>query len=318
MRLSICLLFAYALAVSAQDNSATNMLMARDPRALNLPQVAVGPNDLLDIGVYDSPELSGTVRVDGEGCIKLPMLDQSVKVAGLLPAQIEQRLAEYLVRGQLIVKPQVRVTVAEYQSRTVVISGAVRKPTTFQAFGDVTLLDAITRADGLLDTAGSEILVESKPGEDGQRLAKRISTAALFRSVDSPENISLYGGEQIRVLEEGRISVIGDVKHAGVFPVREPQDASLLRLIAEAEGLEPNASAEAYIFHDTSKPQDKALNRIDLRRILEQKAPDINLAEGDVLYVPDNRGRRVTTEVLEHLLSAGAMTSSAFIYAGIH
>jgi polysaccharide export outer membrane protein len=292
--------------------------MNQDVQPANLPQLVVGSNDLLNIAVYDSPEFSGTSRVDTNGDIKLPMLEQALHVAGLLPAQIEGVLGKALEQAQLVVKPVVGVTVAEYQSRAIVVSGAVHKPTSFQAFGEVTLLDAITHAEGLSDLAGPEILIETKSSHGSPALTQRVSTQALLNSPLGNNNIVLHGGEQIRIPEQGKIAVIGSVKHPGIFSIRDSQDASVLRLLARSEGLAPNASADAYIFHDANKSHENLQNRIDVHRILTQKSPDIQLQEGDVLYIPDNTSRRVTLSILEHLMTAGAMTSSAFIYASAH
>ena len=52
-----------------------------------------------------------------------------------------------------------KITVVEYHSRPISVMGAVRKPVTFQADGVVTLLDALSRAEGFTDDAGPEILV---------------------------------------------------------------------------------------------------------------------------------------------------------------
>jgi polysaccharide biosynthesis/export protein len=312
------LLVALPLIALAQDSPEMHTLTSQEAQAANLPHLPVGANDLLNVVIYDSPELSGTVRVSVDGRLNIPMLPRSLDVAGLTPSQIETVIGTALEQGQILVHPVVRVTVAEYQSRTIVVLGAVHKPTSFQAFGDVTLLDAIARADGLSDTAGSEILIESRNAGSDHALVRRVSTASLMKSPLSETNLTLHGGEEIRVPEQGKVAVIGNVKHPGLFPIRQSEDASVLRLLAMSEGLAPNASDRAYIFHDKSTPGDKEPNRIDVRQILTQKAPDVQLQEGDILYIPDNHGRRVTMDVLEHLATAGALTSSAFIYATAH
>jgi polysaccharide biosynthesis/export protein len=318
VRRLVFLLIALPLTAPAQTSSETRALTAQEAQAANLPQLPVGAHDLLNVVIYDSPELSGTVRVDAQGQLNVPLLPLPLSVAWLMPDQIENKLALALESAQILVKPVVRVTVAEYQSRTIVVLGAVHKPTSFQAFGDVTLLDAIAHADGLSDTAGGEILIESRAGLGEHPLVRRVSTASLMNSPLSQTNITLHGGEEIRIPEQGKIAVMGNVKHPGLFPIRESEDASVLRLLARSEGLAPNASALAYVFHDTSRQGDKLPNRIDVRQILTQKAPDIQLQEGDVLYIPDNHGRRVALDILEHLVSAGAITSSALIYTTVH
>ena len=130
----------------------------------NLPAQKIGANDLLLITVSDSPELTRTFRVDPTGSLDLPLINRAIRAAGFMPAELERAIAKLLKDADLLVDPIVRVTVAEYHSRPISVAGAVRKPLTFQAIGGVTLLEAITRAEGLSDAAGGEILV-SRPGE---------------------------------------------------------------------------------------------------------------------------------------------------------
>ncbi len=55
----------------------------------NLPVEQIGKDDLIGITVYDSPELTRTIRVDSEGEIHLPMLRKPIRAAGLYPADLE-------------------------------------------------------------------------------------------------------------------------------------------------------------------------------------------------------------------------------------
>src|SRR5580704_11689870 len=148
MKLALCLvLMIPPLApsqITQQEAPSTQMTTGT-----NLPSMAIGPNDLLQIAVYQSPELSGTVRVDSQGYIQIPMVERQIDAWGLYPRELEGRVADALVREKLVVNPVVRVTIAEYQSRTVSVVGEVHHPLTFQAAGNVTLLDAIARAEGI-------------------------------------------------------------------------------------------------------------------------------------------------------------------------
>ncbi len=181
----------------------------------NLPIERIGANDLLSVSVYDAPEFTRSVRVNPEGAIRLPMLPQTVKAAGLLPSELETAIAAALKEAELIADPYVTVAVSEYHSRPVTVIGAVKRPVVFQAAGDVTLLDALARAEGLAPEAGGEILL-SHPSFDGQRgPVQRISIKALIENADPALNIVLTGGEDIRVPEAERIFILGDVKKSG-------------------------------------------------------------------------------------------------------
>jgi len=115
----------------------------------NLPAQRIGPNDLLSVSVYDAPEFTRAVRVGADGLIRFPILKGKVIAQGAFPADLELAIAEALMEESLIVDPFVAVSVIEYASRPINVTGAVRRPLTFQAVGPVNLLDAIARAEGL-------------------------------------------------------------------------------------------------------------------------------------------------------------------------
>src|SRR5689334_2479120 len=85
----------------------------------NLPAQPVGASDLLSITVYGAPELSRTLRVTPEGSIRLPMLKQAIDVRGLMPMEIESKVADGLSVEQILVNPVVTVTIAEFASRPI-------------------------------------------------------------------------------------------------------------------------------------------------------------------------------------------------------
>src|SRR6266496_1464603 len=165
----------------------------------NLPAQKIGARDLIAIQVYDSPELSGPVRVGADGMVRLPMLKQQIRAEGRMPDELEGVIAEALDQEGLIIKPMVTVTVAEYTSRPISVAGSVKSPLTFQASAPVTLLEAITRAGGLMPDAGSDIIIsKSQPGPDGKvaSLVQRISVKSLIDSADPDANLKLQGGEE--------------------------------------------------------------------------------------------------------------------------
>ncbi|HSB16150.1 MAG TPA: polysaccharide biosynthesis/export family protein [Bryobacteraceae bacterium] len=297
-------------ALSAQVRSTSEL------GAANLPAQKIGPNDLIAISVYDAPELTRTVRVGADGFIRLPMLKRRVRADGLLPAELEATVAEALHAEQLLVEPVVTVTIAEYHSRPISVAGAVRNPVTFQAAGPMTLLDALTRAGGLSVDAGPEILVSrTQPGEDGKpaTLVQRIPVRGLIDAADPELNLKLAGGEEIRVPEVGKIFVVGSVKKPGVYPVQGESETTVLQMLALAEGLVPFAAKRAYIYRREAATGSKHEIAIELKQIMERKAPDIPLDANDILYIPDNSGRRVAVHTLEKIAGFGTATASGIL-----
>ena len=271
----------------------------------NLPVAKIGNDDLLAVTVYDAPELTHTVRVSPEGDISLPMVKQPIHAAGLYPKDLEKAITDALIRDHVLVDPIVTVSLVESRSRPIAVVGAVRTPLTFQATGNVTLLDAISRAGGLSENAGSEILVSRETsGTDGKSttLTERIRARGLLDDVNPSLNLSLQGGEVIRVPEAGRVFVMGDVKKPGDFYLTDGPETTVLKALALSEGLGPHAGHRAYIYRMEGGAGGRNKMPVELRRIMDHKSPDVALEANDILYIPEAKGH-ISASVLETSLS---------------
>lgn len=284
----------------------------------NLPLQPIGASDLVAVSVYDAPEFTRAVRVGSDGLIRLPMVKRPIQAEGLMPAELEASIATALREAQLILDPFVTVSVAEYLSRPISVMGSVKRPLTFQAAGEVTLLGALARAEGLAADAGGDILVSRRQaGTAGAAApALRIPVQALIDLADPSVNIRLTGGEEIRVPEAGKIFVAGNVKRPGAFTVQDEGGATIMKALAQSEGLLPFAARQAFIYRSTESG-GKTEIPVELRRILQRKAPDVALRANDILYIPDNRGGRLSLAALERALVLGGSISTAMIYAGL-
>jgi len=273
----------------------------------NLPAQKLGVDDLVAVSVYDAPELTRTVRVESDGGIRLPLLDGSIPAAGDLPRELERNIGEALKSQQIMVDPIVKVTVVEYHSRPIAVMGAVKKPLTFQAVGTVTLLDALARAEGFTEQAGTEILLTRSGGQ-----IEHIDMKQLIGVADPAVNFFLHGGEEIRVPEARRVVVVGNVRKPGAFPVHDKGDSSVMKLIALAEGLMPFTAKEAFVYRKDETGNRKEIP-IELGKILDRKAADVALEPDDLLYIPDNKGKRLTAGVVDRLAGFGSSVGSGLI-----
>ncbi len=283
-----------------------------EPANPNLPAQKIGPDDLIAIAVYDSPELTRTVRVSEEGQIRLPMLKRALTAAGLLPRELEGVIADALRAEQILIDPVVTVTIAEYRSRPIRVAGAVKRPLTFQASGNISLLDALTRAEGLSPEAGSEILL-TRPIAGGKARTDHIGVKALFDGAHPELNPRLAGGEEIRVPEAAKVYVAGSIKNPGAFPLKDGKDTSVLKVLALTGGLVPFSSKQAYIYRVKPGTDEKEEIPVALSRIVSRKAPDVTLQADDIFYVPDDKGRRLSASALEKIAGFGAATASGVL-----
>jgi polysaccharide export outer membrane protein len=297
--------------------------MSSSDAGANLPPRPIGAGDLLAISVYGAPELSRTARVSQEGSIRLPMLKKPIEARGASPAELEQRVADALSQAGILLDPSVVITIAEYGTRPIRVAGAVRHPLTFDATGPVTLLEALTRAEGLSGDAGADILVTRTGPDTGPDigptsgpLTKRIAVKDLIEQADPAANVILNGGEEVRVPEAGRVFVVGNVKKPGAFPVGDGAGISVLKALALAEGLAPFSTKLAYIYRPGEGGKQEI--EVSLRKILERKSPDVVLAAGDIFYIPDNRGGRVTANVIEKAVAFAAGTASGALILGLN
>ena len=285
-----------------------------DP-AGNLPIQKIGANDLISISVYDAPELTRAVRVSAAGLISVPMLHEKIRAEGLMPSDLEVAIGNALKAEEVLVEPLVTVTITEYHSRPISVMGSVKRPITFQAEAPVTLLDALARAEGLTLEAGPVILLtQAALDGDSIRRVQRIPVSALINAANPEMNLKLTGGEDILVPALGRVFVVGNVKRPGVFSLRDAGEGTVLQMVALAEGLAPYSARLAYIYR-RARDGSRTEVPVELDSILKRKHADVAVLADDILYIPDNKTRRLTVTALERVLAFGSTAgATALIY----
>jgi polysaccharide biosynthesis/export protein len=310
----VCLLVLGGTVYAQQSERAVPTAPNLDYAYPNLPTQPVGPDDLLALSVYDSPELTRTVRVDADGNIRLPMLKDPIQVRGMVPSQLESAIAKALTQGNVLVDPVVTVTIVEYQSRPVNVVGAVKNPLVFQATRPIPLLDAIARAGGIREDAGSDIVVSKEVVRDGKpvRVTQTIPVRKLIDNADPALNVMLHGGEEVLVPEALKIYVVGNVKKPGAYPVRTDEETTILQLLALSEGLSPFSAKVAYVYR-RSAGGTKTEVPVPLAKIMKRQSPDVPLQANDILYIPDNNGKRLTAETLDRIAGLGTATATDLI-----
>ncbi len=140
--LGLLLLMPFPLCAQAQPPAAPAAAASK------APALPIGPGDLLEIAVFDTPELSGRLRVDEKGQITLPVggvLSVSGLTAEAAAALVEKRLRD----AAIMLEPHVTVMVEEYATQGVTVAGEVKNPGTYPLLGSRTVADMISSAGGL-------------------------------------------------------------------------------------------------------------------------------------------------------------------------
>lgn len=128
----------------------------------------IGSGDVVNVDVFDVPELSRDVRVSQTGSVGLPLLPVRLQVAGLTEIQAQQKIAEILEANGLVSHPQVTVSVKERKSKPITVVGAVVHPMVFQAERPVTLLEVLAEAGGIANDAGDTVIVTRHEPESAE------------------------------------------------------------------------------------------------------------------------------------------------------
>lgn len=174
----------------------------------------IGPQDVIEINVFQVAELSRVAQVADNGAIGMPLLGE-LPAAGKTAQELERDLARRLT--QYLQKPQVSVIVKEYNSQRITLEGAVKKPGVLPLRGKTSLLQTIAQAEGFSDTADTTVVVFRQT--DKGRAAARFDVAEI--RAGNTEDPLLQSGDVIVVgtsaLKEGMQSLMKIMPLASVF-----------------------------------------------------------------------------------------------------
>lgn len=258
--------------------------------------VRISSGDLIELNVYGIPELKQELRVSSGGRISMPLVG-TIAIAGLSSEEAETEIGRHLREGGFVNHPQVSVFVKEYATQGISVLGEVEKPGIYPLLGSRRLFDAISAAGGLTEKAGSVVTITRRLRPQEPVLVE------LFRDpAKAPEsNVEIAPGDTILISKAGVVYVVGDVKRPGGFVLDKSATITVLQALALAEGPEPTASLNsARIIRKTSDGHQEI--PIQLKRVLQAKAPDVTLQSDDIVFVPASVGKGVARRSLEAIV----------------
>ena len=277
----------------------------------------ISPDDLLDVSVFDVPEMSRTYRVHANGSIELPLIHEPVSAAGLTADQLCASIIGRLQADGLVSHPQVTVEIKESRLHSVIVAGEVKKPQIYPVLGATRLLDVIAQAEGLTDNAGSVAVVTrgtaglraTSPDASGSDAAGTVTIDLkhLIETNDPKLNIQVYPGDRVAVQRAGTVYVVGAVNRPGGFVMNAAHEPmTVLKALALAEDLKPTAIGNRAVIIRPGSPgsNDREPKSVNLRDILGGRAPDEPLRADEILFVPDSNSQRALRRAAEAAVQA--------------
>jgi polysaccharide export outer membrane protein len=246
----------------------------------------IGPGDVLQVLVLGQPTLSGEFSVDGEGVMAYPFVGR-VKASGMSPSELEQKLVTLLVDGYLK-RPQVSVTVKQYRSHRVYVTGEVVKPGPYGIRPDGKLSSLIEDIGELGPNLAHEVVVIRPPAAGapagdgdaapilhaGPMLPGEMPGAEVYR-INLRELRSGYADRDISLQVGDTVYVTGYVAKPGTLVYEE--GLTVFQVLNLAGGV-------------TERGSEKAIRLIRLvkgkRQTIRPKLTDTLLPE-DTLHVPE-------------------------------
>jgi polysaccharide export outer membrane protein len=271
----------------------------------------IGPEDLLEISVFEVEELNKTVRVSSQGSISLPLLG-TLKAKGLAVNELEREIRDLLAERYLQ-DPHVTVFVKEYRSYRISVIGAVNEPNMYDVAGQKTILDMLAMAGGLRDDAGYLLFVNRPPRLELEEEAAKTGTdpeqggpktfvidlEELLVKGNFALNLPLIRGDVINVPVSGKIFVGGDVMRPGGFPLKG-EKITVSQAIILAGGVKPEADgARTKIFRYSEKGTAKEILSVNVYAIQKGEEEDPYLNENDIIIVPRHGVKGFLVEVRE-------------------
>src|SRR5271170_6179792 len=268
------------------------------------PSLQLGVGDLIELTVYDVPELTTKTRISSTGDIYCALIGPT-HVAGLTIEEaarlIEERLSAFLK------DPYVSLFVTEYASQGASVLGEVSKPGVYPVLGEQHLYDLISASGGLTEKAGHSITVTHRSDPDDPV----VLPVSRNLSDDPKSNVSVYPRDTIIVRKADIVYVVGDVGRPSAL-IMDAGGLSVLKAVALAGGTTRTAKLSGVRILRKG-PGGMTETPVELKKILQAKAPDLSLQADDILVVPSSAGKILAGRALEAAMQAATILSVAAI-----
>lgn len=235
----------------------------------------LGAGDVVRITVFQSPELTLETRIPESGTINYPLLG-SVTLGGLTINQAEKRLAEGLLNGKFVKKPQVSILVTQLRGSQASVLGHAVRPGRYTLESTNTRLSDLMALAGGVAPDGHDILTVVGTRE-GKPFRQQIDFRTLFRGSDPNQDIVIQNNDVVYVDKAPEIYIYGEVQRPGML--RLERGMTVQQALAAGGGLTLRGTQRGIRIH--RKGADGQVE--ELKPSLQDP-----LKQGDVIQVPES------------------------------
>jgi len=272
------------------------------PAVPKAPTLRIGPGDLLEVAMFDNPELSGRFRVNENGEITFPLLGP-VHVEGDTAEEAATFIEKRYVEADIL-KPtnsHATVYISEYATQGITINGEVKTPGLYPALGIRMINDVITSAGGVLPTASSKLIITHVSAPDSP-VTIEYNPEALSPVVP---RVQIFPGDTIMVPRAGIVYILGNVQRPGGFTLDGRHSLTIEESMALAGGGGHGAAMNRVHLMRNVENNRKEDILISINQIYKGKAPDMALKDGDILYIPTSNVKLATQQAITSALGIG-------------
>jgi polysaccharide export outer membrane protein len=270
--------FAGLLCVAAMTLSAAAFGQSREaplPTLQIQSRETLGEGDSIRITVFQNPDLTTETRISERGTITFPLVGE-IALAGLAPVDAEARIADKLIKGKFVLKPQVSLNVIRVRSRQVSVLGQVARPGRYPLDDTSSnLTDILALAGGVSPTGDDNVTVMVT--RNGKTVKREINVPSMYRTGDLSRNLQLENGDTIFVQRAPVFYIYGEVQRAGSY--RLEQAMTVMQALSLGGGVTPRGTDRGLKIR--RRAPDGTFQAVDAR-LTDAVQPD------DVIYVRES------------------------------
>jgi len=291
-------------ATSARGTSVPDVRSAPSVAPEDVSKMKLMPGSMVDIHVFEEPDLDGAYRLDDHGNIGLPLAG-SIHLESMTLRQAEDAVGAKLVTAQILNAPHVVINLDEYSAQNIVVMGEVNSPGRYPVLGPRKLMDVLTMAGGQTALAGSEIVV--------YRVGQPPETTQVIhygRDVNDPAalNVAIDPGDTVLVKRAGIVYVLGAVNRPGGYVMQEAGQLNVAQVLALAMGTAPEAKVGS-IRVIRKLPDGSLLEaQVDYKKFNKGEVAPLSLKPEDIVYVPPSAAKNLLIRGTNVLSAAASAT----------